>query len=92
MRVVWTAAAARGVERAYNYLVEFNPHAAMYVAENLRDIANGLVNFPHRGRPVPGTNMREVMTAYPYVIRYRIAGDEVFILRVRHTSRRPTNP
>jgi plasmid stabilization system protein ParE len=25
------------------------------------------------------------------IIRYRIAGDDVVILRVRHTSRRPTN-
>jgi plasmid stabilization system protein ParE len=50
------------------------------------------VTFPHRGRPVPGTDKRELVTAYPYIIRYRIVGDVVRILRVRHTSRRPTNP
>jgi plasmid stabilization system protein ParE len=34
--------------------------------------------------------MREVMSSYPYIIRYRTAGDEVVILRVRHMARRPT--
>ncbi len=36
--------------------------------------------------------MRELVSAYPYIIRYRIDGDTVVILRIRHTSRRPTNP
>jgi plasmid stabilization system protein ParE len=62
------------------------------VAENIRQVGNGLVNFPHRGRMVPRTTIREVMASYPYIIRYRIAGDEVIILRVRHTARRPTKP
>ena len=35
--------------------------------------------------------MRELVSVHPYIIRYRIAGDDVVILRVRHTSRRPTN-
>lgn len=39
-----------------------------------------------------GTNMRELISTYPYIIRYFIDGDTVVILRVRHTSRRPTNP
>ena len=64
----------------------------MHVAETLRDEGNGLVIFPHRGRLVPGTNMRELVTSYPYIIRYRVDGDTVVILRVRHTSRHPTNP
>ncbi len=38
-------------------------------------------------------DMRELVTTYPYIIRYRmLRDDEVHILRVRHTSRRPTNP
>ncbi len=36
--------------------------------------------------------MREQVTAYPYIIRYRIDGDKVYILRVRHGARRPTKP
>jgi len=36
--------------------------------------------------------MRELVTARPYIIRYRIVGDEVVILRVRHAAQRPTDP
>ncbi len=54
-----------------------------------RKTGNGLANFPQRGRPVHGSAMREVVTRFPYVIRYRIVGEDVIILRVRHTARRP---
>ena len=92
MRIIWTKTAARGIERIYDYLVEFNPLAAAHVAETLRDEGESLVNLPHRGRLVPGTTMRDLVSSYPYMIRYRVNGDEVVILRVRHTSRQPTNP
>lgn len=92
MRVVWTEPALDEIARAYDYIFDFNPRAAMHVAETLRKEGEGLVNFPHRGRPVPGTDMRELVTSYPYIIRYRIEDDVAVILRVRHTSRRPTNP
>jgi toxin ParE1/3/4 len=74
MRVVWTAAATRGVWRAYEYLFDFNPRAAMHLAETLFATGDSLVQFPHRGRVVPETDMRELVTAYPYTIRYRVIG------------------
>ena len=92
MRVIWTRTAARGIEHAYDYLVDLNPRAATQVAKSLRDAGNSLALFPYRGRPVPGTAMRELVTSYPYVIRYEIVADTVEILRVRHMSRRPTDP
>ena len=92
MHVVWTATALRGLLRTYDYLSGFNPIAAAQVAQSLREAGDSLALFPDRGRHVPGRTMREVMTAYPYIIRYRVEGDTVFILRVRHASRRPTTP
>jgi toxin ParE1/3/4 len=92
VRVVWTRAALRGVQRAHDYLFDFNPQAAARLAEVLLEAGEGLVSFPHRGRPVRGTAMRELVSVHPYIIRYRIAGDDVVILRIRHTSRRPTKP
>jgi toxin ParE1/3/4 len=91
-RIIWTEPALDGIDRAYDYLFDFNRGAAMRVAETLRADGDSLVNFPHRGRPVRGTNMRELVTAYPYIIRYRVEGDDVVILRIRHTARRPTIP
>jgi toxin ParE1/3/4 len=92
VRVIWSPAALRHVVHAYEYLEDFNPSAASTLAEALLTAGDSLENFPHRGRPVPGTDMRELVTAHPYVIRYRIVQDTVCILRVRHTARRPTKP
>lgn len=92
MRVVWTETALQGVWRAYDYLMEFNPRAATHLAESLLEAGDSLVNFPHRGRLVRGTGMRELVTVSPYIIRYRVTADTIIILRVRHSSRRPTRP
>ncbi len=92
MHVIWTEPALDAIARIHDYILDFNPRAAVHVAETLRAAGDSLVIFPHRGRPVPGTGMRELITTYPYIIRYRIDGDVVVILRVRHTSRRPTTP
>jgi toxin ParE1/3/4 len=92
VRVVWSPSALREVARILDYLFDFNPRAAAKVADGLIAAGDGLANFAHRGRVVPKTEIRELVTTYPYIIRYRIARDEVRILRVRHTSRRPTTP
>lgn len=90
MRVIWSPSALHEIARASDYLTDFNPKAAIELAENLLAVGDSLMHFPHRGRRVPNTDMRELVTAYPYIIRYRIVRDEeVRILRVRHTSRRP---
>ena len=80
------------IEQAYEYLEQFNPRAAMALAEGPRAAGDSLALFPHRGRSVPGTGMRELVTYHPYIVRYRVAGDTVEILRIRHMSRRPTRP
>jgi plasmid stabilization system protein ParE len=92
MQVVWTEPALDGIALAYDYIFKFNPRAAMHVADTLRTEGDSLEHFPHRGRSVPRTNLRELISSYPYIIRYRIEGDRVIIMRIRHTARRPTNP
>jgi toxin ParE1/3/4 len=44
---------------------------------------DSLADFAERGRPRPHGG-RELAALPPYLIRYRIAGDTVFILRIRH--------
>jgi plasmid stabilization system protein ParE len=74
------------------YIANFNPYAARDMSAQIIEAANRLGNFPYRGRPVPGTQLRETTLARPYVIRYRIEPNRVVILRVRHGARRPTRP
>lgn len=90
--VVWTEPALAHLQAIRLYIAQFNPKAAREVAASLKVLGDGLANFPYRGRLVPGTDKREIISPYPYVIRYCIDGDMVVILRVRHTSRRPTMP
>lgn len=87
--VIWSLAAIVDLQDIRGYIGAFNPAAAQNTAGRLISAGNSLVDFPARGRPVPGTDLRELVVVYPYIIRYRIAGDDVLILRVRHGRRRP---
>jgi toxin ParE1/3/4 len=91
-RIVWTAHALANVRAIRAYIAQFNPRAADELAARLIAAGNSLEMFPHRGRIVPRTDMRELVSISPYIIRYRVLRDEVVILRVRHSARRPTNP
>jgi len=89
VQVIWSPAALREISQIYNYIAQFNPRAAARLADELFAAGDSLVSFPNRGRPVPGTALRELTVVYPYVIRYRVADDVVRILRVRHGRRQP---
>lgn len=87
MRVAWVRSALREVAHIHDYLSDFNPEAARRVAQALVDAADSLSSLPYRGRPVDG-GMRELLTVYPYIIRYELLPDLVRILRVRHGMQR----
>ncbi len=90
--VFWTEAALANLRAIRAYIEQFNPAAAARVADAPVAAGTSLASHSHRGRPVPTTRMREIVTAYPYIIRYRVTGTTVVILRIRHTARRPTKP
>lgn len=88
-RVLWSRAALFDLQRIHEYIALFNPGAGRMMVDRLVAEANSLTGFAQRGRPVPGPTLRELTLVYPYVIRYRIDGDPVFVLRVRHGRQRP---
>ncbi len=61
--VIWSPLALRQLDMIFNYLAELNPRAAVNVSAKLIAAGDRLANFPHRGRPVPQTEMRELVTA-----------------------------
>ena len=87
--VVWTKSALADVRHIRRYIADFNPYAARDMADRILEAGNSLSLFPYRGRSVPNTELRETTLARPYIVRYRIDRDCVFILRVRHSSRLP---
>ena len=85
-RVIWSSGALADARRNLDYLAAENPSAALRLAALLEAGAEGLVRFPHRGRPglLPGT--RELVTVPPYVVVYQVQDDAVVILRVWHAA------
>lgn len=88
MRVIWSPTALNEVARIHAYVADFNPAAAARLTHALIAAGDSLAQFERRGRSVGGS-LHELATIYPYIIRYRIAGDVVRILRVRHGMRQP---
>ncbi|MDO9222264.1 MAG: type II toxin-antitoxin system RelE/ParE family toxin [Caulobacter sp.] len=87
-RITWSRRALANLNAIFVYLYDANPDAAAAVFLNVRDAAASLDLMPDRGRPVGG-DRRELTHVRPYVIRYRVKGNRVEILEVRHGARRP---
>ncbi len=75
------------IDQIAAYVRVFDPKAAKGLADQLFALGDSLADFPNRGR-VASNGARELLTVRPYILRYRVIGDEVVILRVRHGARR----
>ena len=85
-RIVWTDEAVGQLEAIVTYISVVNPAAAQRLGERLVAVADSLAEFPHRGRDAGG-GKRERTTVWPYILRYRVDGQSVIILRIRHGAR-----
>ncbi len=83
MRIVWRRAAIRDLEAVRAYVARDKPRAANRLAVDLLTAVEQLGTFPGSGRPGRIGGTRELVSA-PYIIPYRVIGDEVRILRVLH--------
>ncbi len=93
MNVVYAPRALRDLHDIAAYLSERNPDAAVKVLGAIKSSVDTLNFFPQIGRIVDNAAHRRVpVLRYPYVIFYRIADEELLILHIRHTSRRPIDP
>jgi toxin ParE1/3/4 len=90
MKVRYTKRAFADREKIFDYLDQRNPQAARAVVGLIHQRINQLGDHPHKGRRTNKPNIYTIWIApYRYRIFYRIDGDEVVILQIRHTSRRP---
>jgi len=88
VRVVWTRDALTNLRLIRHYIEQFDPQAAQRIAARLIEAGDSPRDFPDRGRPATGRT-RELVTVRPYVLRYRMDGGTVYILRVRHSAQAP---
>jgi plasmid stabilization system protein ParE len=90
-RVVWTDQALADLETISLYLADFSPGVAARFFIRLKEAGDSLALFAERGRP-SGRGTRELTSVRPYIIRYRVAEDRVYVVTVRHAARRPIDP
>lgn len=87
-RITWADEAVSNLDSIAAYVHDFNPLAAQRLALRLRSAADSLAEHPDRGRPI-GRGLRELVIVPPYLIRYRVKGDGVEIISIRHGARAP---
>lgn len=89
MRLRYTPRALREIERAISYISERSPQGAQNVAERFNDILKFLQEQPLAGTSNHHKGTRRLfLKPYPYMVYYHVIGDEIVILRFRHTSRK----
>lgn len=90
MRVRYTPRAQSDLDAIYTYLDQRAPAAALSVKELLERRIASLADFPLAAPATDEPNIREMtIVRYPYKVYYELAEDEVWVLHIRHTSRRP---
>jgi toxin ParE1/3/4 len=89
LRVKWLRQALQNLADEADFIAQDSPKSAAELIKHLMQSADSLATHPQMGRPgrVPGT--RElVVTRFPYILPYRVRGENVEILRVFHTARK----
>jgi addiction module RelE/StbE family toxin len=89
MRVRWTRPALNDLEGIGDYVAKGNPVAAARLVARIFDHVDALSEHPKMGRIGRVSGTREfVVSDTPFVVPYRIRGDEVEVLAVFHAARR----
>ena len=92
MTIVWTARARRDRDDIHAYIAQRSgPERAHSVVVALVRAIMRLEQFPGMGRPSSKPGVRElVVPRLPYIVSYRVRGEEIQVLRVLHQRRRRT--
>lgn len=85
MQIVWSVPASLDRDRIFSFIEEDSSIAAVLVDERIRDQIRMLLTFPQMGREGRVEETRElVIQNTPYVVVYRVTGEQILILRVLH--------
>ncbi len=88
-RLIWTPQALADVQRLYRFLASKNIDAARRAVQAIRQGVKVLTLQPGMGRPIDDLpiEFREWLIDFGdsgYVARYRLEGDVIVVLAVRH--------
>lgn len=84
-RIIWTVPARDDLRKVSDWLErEASPDFSVRTLKAIRQRARFLENFPKGGRPYRDETRLLRVLGTPYLMRYRISGGVVQILRVHH--------
>ena len=85
----WTETAREARDAALEHVARSSLRAALSQLSEVQKQTARLLTHPHLGRPGRKKNTRELsINRTPFVVTYRIIGDNIQILHFRHTSQR----
>lgn len=86
MKIQWTGKASSDLVRLYEYLRPVAPDAAVSVIQQLVRAPDRLPGYPRIGEKLDAYAPREVrrIVVGNYELRYEIAANTIFILRLWH--------
>jgi toxin ParE1/3/4 len=89
MKIRWMPLAEQDLEAAFDYVRQDNPRAASRLVDRIFRAVEMLGKFPSAGHPGRVRATRELtISRTPYIVVYRLSGDEVQILSILHGARR----
>jgi toxin ParE1/3/4 len=91
MRIRYTARARADLAEIFEYISRDDLAAAKRVQRAIFDAIDLLASFPYigiRNARSPGPRSK-LVSRYPYRVHYRLRGQELWVVHIRHTARRP---
>lgn len=86
-RVYWTETAEAARDARIEFIARTSLDAALEQLEEVQRQTTRLVTFNHLGRPGKTKGTRDLtINRTSFVVTYRIIGDNIQIMRFRHTS------
>lgn len=83
-----TSRAEGDIAAILSYIMERSPLGASRVGASIRQGLDFIAAHPTGGQRVRPSVRVKILTDYPYKIFYRLNGEFIEIVHVRHTSRR----
>ncbi len=87
--IIWLQKAQQNLADELTFIHKEDPSVAKRIANLVKSRVDSLEEFPEKGRTGRVKGTRElVFTEIPYIIPYKIQGNDILILRFFHTHRK----
>jgi len=91
LKLRYTRRAITDLARILAYIHERSPQGARKVQARIHELITLTLEHPYAGARTRNKRARRLVAyPYPYLIFYEVRADEIVILGVRHTARKPS--